>query len=186
MKPMADPVSWRIRQAALPDTPALALVGAATFLETFAGVLDGPAIVAHCASQHSEESYRTLFSKTAQAWLAEVEPGRAAVGYALLAPPELDAARDGDIELKRIYALSRFHGSGIGAALLEAALEACTGHARILLGVYAQNARAIAFYRKQGFDPIATRQFNVGGNLYDDLVLARPLAARPLIFGKAP
>ena len=175
MSPVVDPASWRIRQAALPDTPALALVGAATFLETFAGILDGPAIVAHCASQHSEESYRTLFAKTAQVWLADAEPGQAAIGYALVAPPELDAARDGDIELKRIYALSRFHGSGVGAALLAAALAACSGHARMLLGVYAHNARAIAFYRKQGFSPIATRQFNVGGKQYDDLVLARPL-----------
>ena len=183
---MVDILPWRIRPALLADAPALALVGTATFLETFAGILDGTAIMAHCAAQHSEAAYRAAFAKCSKAWLAEVEPGRAAVGYALLAPPELDAARDGDIELKRIYALSRFHGSGIGAALLEAALEACAGHARILLGVYAQNARAIAFYRKQGFDPIATRQFNVGGKLYDDLVLARPLAARPLIFGKAP
>ena len=47
---------------------------------------------------------------------------------------------------------------------------------RLILGVYAGNDRAIAFYRKQGFADIATRQFNVGGQICDDLVLARPIA----------
>ena len=60
---------------------------------------------------------------------------------------------------------------------MQRALEAAQGHRRLLLGVYAQNDRALAFYRKQGFADLGTRQFNVGGKLYDDLVLARPLAA---------
>ncbi|HWT43844.1 MAG TPA: GNAT family N-acetyltransferase, partial [Sphingopyxis sp.] len=101
----------------------------------------------------------------------------APIGFALVGKPDLAAALDGDIELKRIYSLSRFHGSGLGAALMQRALEAAQGHRRLLLGVYAQNERALAFYRKQGFADLGTRQFNVGGKLYDDLVLARPLAA---------
>jgi ribosomal protein S18 acetylase RimI-like enzyme len=60
---------------------------------------------------------------------------------------------------------------------MKQALEAASGHRRLLLGVYAGNERALAFYRKQGFSDLGTRQFNVGGKLYDDLVLARPLAA---------
>lgn len=86
-------------------------------------------------------------------------------------------AQSGDVELKRIYLLSRFHGTGLGAALMAAAVaEARTrGAPRLLLGVYANNARAIAFYRKQGFVPIGTRQYAVGAELYDDIVLARPL-----------
>ncbi|HRE35136.1 MAG TPA: GNAT family N-acetyltransferase, partial [Sphingopyxis terrae] len=75
------------------------------------------------------------------------------------------------------YSLSRFHGSGLGAALMRCALHAAAGHRRLLLGVYARNERALAFYRKQGFVDVGTRQFNVGGKFYDDRVLARPLAA---------
>ncbi|MET1754243.1 GNAT family N-acetyltransferase [Novosphingobium sp. RD2P27] len=172
---MTKAPAWTVRHAGPDDASALALVGAATFLETFAGAIDGPAIVAHCAANHAAESYAGLFAKGAQAWLGEVEGG-APVGYALIAKPELDAARPGDIELKRIYTLSRYHGSGLGGAMMAAAVAGASGHERLLLGVKADNHRAIAFYRKQGFDPIATRQFNVGGKLYDDLVLARPLA----------
>lgn len=170
-------VPYLIREAGEEDASALALVGAATFLETFAGILDGDAIIAHCAAQHSEASYRNHLAAGARAWIAEAQPGGAPVGFALIGAPDLAAARDGDIELKRIYSLSRFHGSGMGAALMERAISAAGEHRRLLLGVYAGNTRAIAFYRKQGFADIATRQFNVGGRLYDDLVLARPLAA---------
>jgi len=172
---MSDPLPWRVREAGPDDAPALALIGAATFLETFAGILDGDAIVAHCAAQHSEAAYRALLAAGAQAWIAEAQPGGAPVGFALVAKPDLAAAEDGDIELKRIYSLSRFHGSGLGSALMERAIAGAKGHRRLLLGVYARNDRALAFYRKQGFADIATRRFDVGGKLYDDRVLARPL-----------
>ena len=159
-----------IRKAGPADVEALALIGGATFLETFAGVLDGNALLEHCRTQHAPPTYRAYLDSGASAWLAEM--GGAPVGYALLARPELDAARAGDVELKRIYLLSRFHGSGIARDLFDAALAEAEGYQRILLGVKADNARAIAFYNKRGFDQIATRRFDVGGTLYDDAVLA--------------
>ena len=168
---------WRIRPADTVDAARLALVGAATFLESFAGVVDGGGIVAHCARQHSAETYGAYLNKGARAWLAEIEPGAAPVGYALACKPELEQAEDGDLELKRIYLLSRFQGSGMAAALLDAVLAAAAGHRRLLLGVKDDNHRALAFYRKSGFDVIGTRRFDVGGKTYDDYVLARELLA---------
>ena len=167
--------AFTIRAATGDDIGALALVGAATFLDGFAGILDGAALVAHCQQNHSETAYRHYLDKGARAFLAEAEGG-APVGYALISAPELEAARDGDIELKRIYALSRYHGSGMAAALLDAALAATAGYERLLLGVKDDNHRAIAFYRKHGFEQIGTRRFDVGGRIYDDVVLARTLA----------
>lgn len=162
-----------IRQAGPADVEALALIGGATFLETFAGVLDGNALLEHCRTQHSAATYRAYLDGNARAWLAEI--GGAPVGYALLAEPDLAAARAGDVELKRIYLLSRFHGSGVARELFDAVLAAAEGHDRILLGVKADNARAIAFYTGRGFEQIATRRFDVGGTLYDDAVMARRL-----------
>ena len=46
------------------------------------------------------------------------------------------------------------------------------GASRLLLGVYQGNERALAFYERMGFDKIGTRQFDVGGRIYDDWVLA--------------
>ena len=166
--------NWTIKPAGPEHTSALALVGAATFLESFAGILTGEDIVAHCTSQNSPDIFEKYLTGGAKIWLAEADKG-APIGYAMLTAPDLPGVQAGDIELKRIYTLSRYHGSGVAAALMQAVTDAASGYQRLLLGVYRHNERAIAFYRKQGFEPAGTRQFNVGGTLYDDLVFAKPL-----------
>ncbi|MEI2454290.1 GNAT family N-acetyltransferase [Lysobacter firmicutimachus] len=172
----------RIRRAGADDAAALALAGAATFLETFAGILDGPDIVAHCRNQHAAALYQDwLADPQGAAWLAETALGAAPVGYALIAPPKLplaDLAED-DLELKRIYLLSRFHGGGVGRELMRHAVEEShrRGARRLLLGVYAGNARALAFYARNGFRPVGERRFQVGANTYQDAILALELKA---------
>ena len=177
---MATEIS--IRRAGANDERALALVGQATFLETFAGVLDGAAIIEHCAKAHSAEQYQHwLGDPDAAIWLAEVTPGNTPVGYAVLARPDLPMADiSQDLELKRIYLLGRYQGSGAGRRLLEQAVEhaTTTGAARLLLGVFAGNASALGFYGKQGFVNLTKRQFNVGGRAYDDQVMSLVLSNR--------
>ncbi|EIZ78954.1 GCN5-related N-acetyltransferase [Novosphingobium sp. Rr 2-17] len=177
---MTDIPIWRIRPAGPDDADALSLVASATFLESFAGFIDGGGLVTHCIRQHSADVYRAYLAKGARAWLAEVEPGHAPIGYALLCEPELEQAQPGDIELKRIYLLSRFQGSAIAGALMRNIREAATAQAtepsRVLLGVKNDNLRALAFYAKHGFETIGTRRFDVGGTTYDDYVLALRLA----------
>ncbi|CDO36910.1 MULTISPECIES: GNAT family N-acetyltransferase [Novosphingobium] len=176
---MDDIPIWRIRQAGPEDAEALSLVGSATFLESFAGVVDGSGIIAHCVHQHSAETYRAYLAKGAKAWLAEVEPGHAPVGYAMVCAPELELAHAGDLELKRIYMLSRYQGTVLASALMQAVVAAASGHARLLLGVKEDNRRALSFYAKHGFETIGTRRFDVGGKTYDDFVLARVLTPAP-------
>ena len=164
-----------IRRCTAADASELALVGAATFLESFAGILDGANILEHCANKHSEASYRdALAAPEAAAWLAEIKG--APVGYALVTPPaELPVPLDpGDLELKRIYLLSRFHGGGVGLHLMRQATEFAQGAGakRLLLGVYAQNLSAVAFYRRQGFLEVGTRTFHIGSGTYHDLIMA--------------
>jgi ribosomal protein S18 acetylase RimI-like enzyme len=169
-------VEISIRRARASDEDALALVGKATFLETFAGVLDGTAIIGHCRQAHSAARYRDwLDDPNAAVWLAEVTPGNAPVGYLVVARPDLPMAdMSRDLELKRIYLLGRYRGGGTGKRLLGQAIEHATlaGADRLLLGVYAGNASAIDFYRRQGFVNLTQRQFNVGGRAYDDNVMS--------------
>jgi len=172
-------MSTTIRPCVPGDEAALALVGQATFLETYAGALPAGDIIAHCRTQHGEALYADWLKKPGyRLWLAEMEEGAAPVGYAALAPPDLPVATgEGDVELKRIYLLNRFHGGGLGARLMETALESAAkaGFTRMLLGVFGGNARAIAFYARQGYVEAGVRRFRVGANEYDDLVLARSL-----------
>jgi ribosomal protein S18 acetylase RimI-like enzyme len=159
------------------DEEALALVGAATFLETFAGLLTGPDILAHCRTHHAASQYATwLLDAKYRLCLAELKG--APVGFAVLSPPDLPVAMtEEDIELKRIYLLHRFQGGGLGRRMLEwsVAQARSLGKKRLLLGVKADNTAALAFYDRVGFVRIGERKFLVGAMLCDDYLLSLAL-----------
>jgi GNAT superfamily N-acetyltransferase len=168
-----------MRRAGAGDSPALALVAAATFLDAFAGVLSGADIVAHCAANSSTAKFaQWLEDGVTIISIAEAANGAAPLGYTVLTVPDLPIdPLPGDVELKRIYTLSRVHGSGLGPALMARAIEDAqrAGHRRILLGVYGANSRARAFYERQRFVLAGTRRFLVGQTWHDDVVYARPI-----------
>ncbi len=169
-----------VRRAGMEDAALLALVGAATFLDGFAGMLPAEAIVAHAAKHHIAEAYaRSLEQPAVTAWLAVAANGGAPVGYAMVTPPDLPepTMQAGDLELRRIYALSRFHGSGVAQRLMAAAIAEAEsrGAQRLTLGVHAGNARALRFYERNAFVRIGSRQFTVGPLVCDDWVMGRML-----------
>ncbi len=173
-----------IRPCVPGDEAALALVGQASFLEAFAGVLPGSDILAHCERQHAAAVYHGWLRDGVSAlWLAETEPGGAPVGYLVLTRPDLPLPElgSGDVEVKRVYLLHRFQGGGLGRRLMQAAEDHARGcgRRRLLLGVYARNADAIGFYQRLGYRPVGTRTFLVGHHRYDDLILGRDLHAAP-------
>jgi ribosomal protein S18 acetylase RimI-like enzyme len=170
----------QVRRCGASDAEALALIGKAGFLETFAGVLGGADIVKHCASAHSAELYASWLADAAyQLWIAEVEPGQAPIGFMVVAPADLPLPdiSGKDLEIKRIYILSKFHGGGIGKRLIKEAVRHARerGIGRLLLGVYAKNTSAIGFYERSGFGKLGARKFNVGGNNYDDDIMGMSL-----------
>lgn len=54
-------------------------------------------------------------------------------------------------EIYALYVLRDYYGTGIGQALMEAALSALADFPEIYLWVLAENHRAKAFYQKLGF-----------------------------------
>jgi len=193
-EPALEPVT--LRHATTDDAAALALVGAATFLEAFTWMLPGADIIAHCAKNHTAESYRAALTKpNTRITLAETATGRTPVGYAMLTDPDLAGfqLQRGDIELKRIYLLSRFRSRryapvldttgqpqpdlSAGQALMNAAIADAEslGCKRLLLGTNENNQRACAFYRRNGFTEAGTRTFQVGSQCCCDLIFARPI-----------
>jgi GNAT superfamily N-acetyltransferase len=126
-------VTATIREAVPGDAERLSLVGRATFLETFAGILDAEAILGHCRAKHTPEVYEPwLRDRESRVWIAEADVGGAPVGFCVLTRPDLPEAKPGpdDLEIRRIYLLSRFHGGGLGRRLMEVALDAAKGGRR--------------------------------------------------------
>lgn len=169
-----------IRRCGSGDEIALSIVGQASFLDTFAGILSGRDILGHCVRQHSSEKYADwLRNPASAAWIAEVEPGQAPVGYLVLTKPDLpmaDVSPD-DAEVKRVYLLSRFRGAGLGRRLMLEAETYARAHGvrRLLLGVYSGNGAAISFYERLGYKRVGERSFKVGDNTYHDFILALSL-----------
>ncbi|HUY81537.1 MAG TPA: GNAT family N-acetyltransferase [Acidobacteriaceae bacterium] len=174
---MGEAWEFELRECGPGDAERLALVGAASFLEAFAGFLNGEDILAHCRKQHSAEKYRAMLAD-ADTRVVAAEVKGSAVGYAVVCPPDLPAPVTAeDMELKRIYVLHRFQGSGMGAALMEwsEATARKLGKRRLLLGVNDANDTAVAFYLRHGFEHAGTRRFQVGNMLCSDFILAKRL-----------
>jgi ribosomal protein S18 acetylase RimI-like enzyme len=170
-------MEWRLRRAGADDADALALVAAATFLETYIGIVSGPDMVRHCATRCSPDHFRRWAADPGTVVsLAEHAEGAAPIGFTALTVPDFPIAFGPEtIELRRIYALAAAHGSGLGPALLEQALDdaRALGGTQVALGVHPGNGRARAFYERHGFRVVGERIFRVGEAAFVDPVYAR-------------
>ncbi|RYG26284.1 GNAT family N-acetyltransferase [bacterium] len=167
-----------IRRATPEDAAALALAGAATFLETYALSLPGRDLVRHCGINHAATVYEKWLNDPACAvWVVEAGEGRNVVGFGVLTSPDLPCAEEGDLELRRIYILSKFQGNGLGRELVDLAAKEAQkrGAKRLLLGVYGENEAALGFYTHIGLSRIGHRQFQVGDKTCFDYVLGKNL-----------
>ena len=168
----------KLRRANASDAGKLALLGSATFLTAFASDHPGDALVAHCRDAHSEARYAAWADDPAYAlWIVETPLG-APIGYAMLSPPELDIeVEPAAVELKRIYTLGAWQGSGLGRRLMEAFIDEARSRCspRLYLSVYETNVAAQRFYGRFGFARVGTQDFMVGDVAFTDWILGRDL-----------
>jgi diamine N-acetyltransferase len=167
------PIIWRSANA--DDAEALAYLGAATFMATFAFDHPGKPLIAHLGQEHSAEYYASALRDPATDILIGETPLGAPVGYAMITPPSHPTLQqEGDIELKRIYLLGPWQGVGNGKDLLNLVFAVADQRRakRLLLSVYEKNVRALGFYERAGFAAIGEAVFMVGPVPFRDLVYA--------------
>lgn len=172
-------MNFTVRRAGLADASALSLIGQATFLESYYMDVGRDDMIAHLKATYSERHFEAHLQEPRVAmWLAEFEPARAPIGFAAVCAPELSIeTKAADLQLLHIYVLSSFYGAQVGPALMETAIAfARTQKAeRLVLGVWSENHRALAFYRRNGFETLGSSPCQVGARVYEDLVLAKTL-----------
>ncbi|NCP12178.1 MAG: GNAT family N-acetyltransferase [Sphingomonadales bacterium] len=168
-----------IREAGADDAARLALIGGATFLEAFAEQVPGDDILAHIRNVHNVDAYADALADPAtRGWLAEIAETGSPVGYQLLCAPDLPIELDpGDLEIKRIYLFARYHGDGTARRMIDRAVAHARARRapRLLIGVNAENRRAIGFYEKCGFVTAGERYFTVGSQRHYDKIFALAL-----------
>lgn len=82
------------------------------------------------------------------------------------------------MELQKIYVLSYYHGSGAGAALMQAVLELAhqVQPDYLWLDTHTTNAKAIHFYEKSGFIKAGKNYFTIGAQTFEYYVMCLPVA----------
>ena len=165
-----------IRHATLDDVDVLCRLGATTFRETYRAISD-PREVDDYANEHfTRAKVEAWFSRPcARTLLAFVDA--APVGYAHVRSAKVPAcvADRKAVELSRLYLLASAQGTGLGGALIAAALAevaALVGRT-VWLGAYDRNVKALQFYARRGFVQVGTHEFEFGGQIYADPVLTR-------------
>jgi ribosomal protein S18 acetylase RimI-like enzyme len=170
-----------LRPATPQDVPALSALGRDSFVNKFghlyrpedlAAFLDGTHSQATVAAElaHPERSYR----------LAEIDGALA--GYCKLGIPSTLAAHVANtphaaarpIEIKQLYTAPGMTGQGIGARLMDWAMDEARAYGAdaIQLSVYSGNADAQRFYARYGFAKAADITFPVGEQIDEEFLFA--------------
>lgn len=162
----------RFRDATPGDSAALAALGARTFTDTF-GHLYSPDNLAAFLVNHSEENWLRELEDPAFAVRIGEADGQA-VAYAKLGPPSLPfEPRGKPVELRQIYFLKDWQGSGAATELMAWVLTEARrrGADEIYLSVFTDNHRARRFYARYGFEEVGPYKFMVGSHADEDIVM---------------
>lgn len=176
---MAKQIS--IRQATAEDIATLADFAARAFRDTFAADNRPADMHDYVRDAFSSDRVRAEFDDPGNIFLiAYLEGDDLPAGYAKLstATRHPDLRIRNAVEIERLYAAKNAIGHGVGAGLMRACLDEADalGSQAIWLGVWEQNERAIRFYQRWAFETIGSRQFTLGSDIQNDLVMSRTLA----------
>jgi ribosomal protein S18 acetylase RimI-like enzyme len=174
--------TFQVRRATAADNVLLADLGAETFAHSFGAANTLDDMREYLAASFSPSKQARELEEPASSFLILEHEGET-VGYARLSlgpAPSSIAARK-PMEIVRFYSRKEWIGKGVGPALMQECLNAAVsfGCDAVWLSVWDRNPRAIAFYRKWGFEQVGMRKFRLGSDLQNDLVMARAMGNLP-------
>jgi diamine N-acetyltransferase len=172
-------VSIAIRTGTPDDATALAELAARTFRETFASENRPEDMALHEARAYGpSRQLAELTDPDTTTLVAELDQQLVAFAQLRSANPPGCVAGEGPVELWRFYVAKPWHGSGVAQALMRRVEQEAQrrGGRTLWLGVWERNARAQAFYRKNGFRDVGSHVFMVGTDAQVDRIFVRALA----------
>ena len=149
-----------------------------TFYDAFAPLNSPVNMEAYMTQNFTLQKFSTqLADPRATFLIAEVEG--APVAFAKLYDGDAPDCVGGiaPVEIERFYVDRQFHGRGVAHKLMEACFDRARqlGHKTVFLGVWENNHRAIAFYRKCGFEFVGSHVFQLGDEAQNDFFMERRL-----------
>jgi len=145
-------MDFRLRQATPEDAEGVVLMQTRAHEECYPHLLSPAFFEQRRATIPERVARRRAFLDTEYPRILAFDADNQLVGYADAGPGREDDAPEA-LELYSIYTLRHTYGTGLGAALVSAAV----GSGPAYLWVLENNPRALAFYVKQGFRPDGKR-----------------------------
>ncbi|MDG4882925.1 N-acetyltransferase [Mesorhizobium sp. WSM4884] len=159
-----------IRPMATNDLPAVSRLLGQSWRRTYAPIMGEENTARLSDEKHAPEKLAAeLADDNKMSFVAERTDGSIA-GYAMAAMDE-----HGDVTLNRLHIEPQEFGSGLAVDLLHAVLAAHAGIPSIALEVIEGNDRAVAFYRKHGFEIAERRPAAHGVGGHASLIMRRLL-----------
>jgi ribosomal protein S18 acetylase RimI-like enzyme len=162
----------------------------ATAISSFAAALfplgcpeTSPAdLAAYNAAELTPARFRTLIRDPNIIVLLHESDAECIIAYMVIvcrsSHPDLSAPDSA--EFRKLYVDPAYHGDGIAHALMDRALSLLNAEAPrpIWLSVFSENPRAIAFYKKWGFEVVGSQEFLVGADRQKDFLMQRDSGMR--------
>lgn len=172
----ADP-RVAIRRATLGDAPTLALLGAATFTETFGHLYPPEDLQTFLQGSHTMDAWaRTLADPQRAVWIAALADGTP-IGFILVGSCKLPVANlePAAGEIQQLYVLAQHHNLRLGTRLMDLGLEwlQAQGRTPLYVGVWSENFGAQRFYGRYGFVKVGEYGFPVGKTVDLEFILKR-------------
>jgi ribosomal protein S18 acetylase RimI-like enzyme len=166
-------VSLSYRTASSADAPALADMGRRCFVETFGAHFPADDMASHLEHMFGAGALSAEYMDPGLT-IRMAEADGAIAGYLKFAPMKLPVPHEaGALEIRQLYVLTPWQGAGVAAALMSwaAGTARAAGAPALYLSVWEKGDRAIAFYRKQGFETVGVAPFRLGSRVYQDPVM---------------
>jgi len=163
-----------IGRGSVTDAAELAAFAARAFRETYSADNKPADLQAHVATAYGlAQQAAELADPSVFTILARLNGELIAYAQVRRSTPPLCVTHADPIELYRLYVDQRAHGSGLASRLMQVVHQAASEFQgrHIWLGVWEQNSRAIAFYKKVMFVDVGSTFFMVGHDKQIDRVL---------------
>lgn len=176
------PMTTDILPAAPGDAGALSDIGRRTFTRKFGHLYSADNLQKFLDEDHSVLAYQSMLeNEDYGVWKAvETDTGELA-GYAVAArfcrlPVDKPDAEVRAAEIKRLYVLDHYQGSGLGRRMLQVILDwiETDGPRPVYLSVYKYNDGAQRFYHRFGFSFHKEYEYMVGDHADPEYIFMRP------------
>ena len=164
----------RIRRATEDDAPGIAAVHVESWRAAYRGVMPDD-VLDSLSVDRREREWRPRLGPDAPSVAFVAEHGGRIVGFCAVAPSRDDDAGEGVAEVGALYVAQAAWRRGIGSLLVSAARDELreAGYRELTLWVLPENAPALAFYERLGFEPDGAEAVRNPGRLRQIRLRAR-------------